>query len=34
MGEKGEEFTETCVNDTWTKTRGGGYRGGRWGLLG
>ena len=39
MGEdnrgKGEEgFSGTTVKDTWTKPRGGGIRGGRWGWLG
>ena len=31
MGEKGEGFTGTVVNDTWTITRWSGNRGGRWG---
>ena len=35
MGEKGEGFTGTVVNDTWTITRWGcGSRAGRWGGLG
>ena len=34
MGEKGEGFTGTIIKDTWTITRGGGNRGGRWGMLG
>ena len=34
IGEKGEGFAGTIVNDTWTITSGGGNRGGRWGELG
>ena len=34
MGEKGESFTGTSIKDTWTTTREGGNRGGRWGGLG
>ena len=34
MGEKGKGFTGTIVKDTWTITRGGGNRGGKWGRLG
>ena len=34
MGKKGEGFTGTIIKDTWTITRGGGNRGGRWGGLG
>ena len=33
MGEKGESFTGTSIKDTWTTTREGGNRGGRWGGL-
>ena len=33
MGEKSEGFTGT-IKVTWTITRGGGNRGGRWGRLG
>ena len=31
MGEKGEGFTRTTIKNTWTKTRGLGSSGGRWG---
>ena len=34
MGAKGEGFTGTIIEDTWTITRVGGNRGGRWGGLG
>ena len=34
MGEKAEGFPGTTIKDTWTKTRWGGNRGGRWGRLG
>ena len=34
MVENGEGFTGTTIKDIWTKTRGGGNRGGRWGRLG
>ena len=34
MGEKGEGLTGTITKDTWTITRGGGNREGRWGWLG
>ena len=34
MGEKGEGFTGTTIKITWTITRWGGNRGGRWGGLG
>ena len=34
MGGKGEGFRGTTIKDTWTKTRGSGNRGGRWGGLG
>ena len=27
-------FSGTTIKDTWTKPRGGGIRGGRWGWLG
>ena len=30
-GVKGERFAGTIIKDTWTITRGGGNRGGRWG---
>ena len=34
MGEKEDGFSGTTVKDTWTKPRGGGSKGGRWGWLG
>ena len=34
MGRKGEGVSGTTIKDTWTKTRGSGIRGGRWGWLG
>ena len=34
MGGKGEGFSGTTIKDTWTKPRGGGSKGGRWGWLG
>ena len=34
MGGKGECFSGTTIRDTWTKPRGSGIRGGRWGWLG
>ena len=34
MGERGEGFTGTTMEDTWTTINGGGNRGGRWGRLG
>ena len=34
MGEKSEGFTGTIIKDTWTITKGGGNRGGRWRWLG
>ena len=33
-GEWWGGFSGTTVKDTWTKPRGGGIRGGRWGWLG
>ena len=30
----GEEFSGTCVKDTWTKPKGGGIKGGKWRWLG
>ena len=33
-GGKREGFSGTSMKDTWTKTRGGGIRDGRWGCLG
>ena len=33
-GGKGEEFSETCIKDTWTKPKGGRIKGGKWGWLG
>ena len=33
-GGKGEGFAGTIIKDTWTKTRRGGNRGGKWGGLG
>ena len=33
-GDSGAEgFSETSIKDTWTKPRGGGSRGRRWGWL-
>ena len=29
MGEKGEGFTGTIIKDTWTITRGGGWKQGK-----
>ena len=34
MEEKGEGFAGTIIKDTWTITKGGGNRGGRWGEQG
>ena len=34
MGAKGKGFTGSVINDTWTITRRGGNRGGKWGGLG
>ena len=34
MGVRSKGFTGTTIKDTWTKTRGGGITGGRWGWLG
>ena len=31
MGQKGKGFSGTSKKDTWTKPKGGGIRGGRWG---
>ena len=33
-GEKGEGFAGTITKDTWTITRGGANKGGRWGRVG
>ena len=33
-GAKQGGFSETTIKDTWTKPRGGGSRGGKWGWLG
>ena len=33
-GGEGERFSGRTIKDTWTKTRGGGIRGGRWEWLG
>ena len=34
MGEKGEEFSETSIKDTWTKPKGGNIKGGKQRWLG
>ena len=34
MGKREEGFSGTTIKDTWTKPRGSGIRGGRWGWLG
>ena len=34
MEGTGEWFSGTTIKDTWTKLRGVGIRGGRWGWLG
>ena len=34
LGEKGEGFAGTIIKDAWTKTSGGGNRGGWWEGLG
>ena len=33
MGEKAGRVFRKTLKDTWTKPRGGGIRGGRWGWL-
>ena len=29
----GEEFSGTCIKDTWTKPKGSRIKGGKWGWL-
>ena len=33
-GKRGKGHQGTCIRDTWTKPKAGGFEGGRWGWLG